>query len=70
MNMKPVSSSNLKSIGYDSANMVLYVQFLNGSTYKYLNVPKSRYDGLLNASSKGQYLHYYIKGAYTYRRVN
>lgn len=65
-----VSSSNLKSVGYDSGNDILEVEFLNGTIYQYKSVPSKIYDGLLNASSKGQYLNQYVKdGGYSYSRI-
>ena len=60
MHMIPVVSSNIKSIGYE--DNTLYVCFNSGSTYKYLNVPKSVYDALMSASSHGGYLAAHIKG--------
>lgn len=67
MNMIPVSSSNLASVGYE--NGTLYVRFLNGSLYAYSGVPESVYRGLLNADSHGHYLAVYVKGTYPYRRI-
>lgn len=64
-----VSSSNVESVGYDSANQTLYVHFLSGSLYIYKNVNQNEYEGLLNAPSVGAYLHRNIKGAYPYERI-
>ena len=67
----PVSSSNIQSVGYDAAVRVLEVEFLGGSVYQYSNVPPDRFSGLMNASSKGDYLNYYIKdGGYSYRQIH
>ena len=49
MNMIPVDSSNLSSVGYE--NGTLYVAFNSGGLYSYSGVPASVYSGLLNASS-------------------
>ena len=68
MRMIPVVSSNLAAVGYDSENQILTVQFHSG-LYEYMNVPESVFNGLLNASSKGQYHAAYIKNAYPYRRI-
>ena len=65
MHMIPVVSSNIKSIGYD-----FVCCFNSGSTYKYLNVPKSVYDALMSASSHGGYLAAHIKGVYTYQKIS
>ena len=65
-----VSSSNIKAVGYDPATQTLKIEFLNGGLYQYLNVPESIYQGLMSASSHGQYFDQYIKkGGYTYRKL-
>lgn len=70
MDRKYVSSSNIASIGYDSTNQILEVEFLNGSIYQYYDVPETLYDGLMSADSHGKYLNEYIKkGGYRYERV-
>ncbi|HDR6289455.1 TPA: KTSC domain-containing protein [Bacillus cereus] len=71
MNMVPVSSSNLASIGYDESSKTLYVSFRNGRMYKYSGVPHHIYSGLMSASSHGQYFdRYIVKGGYAYQRVS
>ncbi len=67
MNMLPVSSSNIESVGYE--NGTLYIRFHSGGLYSYQNVPVAVYQGLMSASSKGRYFHSNIKGAYVYRRI-
>lgn len=67
--MIQVSSSNVESIGYDEANQILYVSFLNGSTYIYKGVSQYEFDGLLNSPSVGSYLHRNIKNIYPYERI-
>jgi hypothetical protein len=65
-----VSSTNVASIGYEAETETLEVEFANGSIYQYSRVPQHRWDGLLNASSKGTYLNNHIrKGPYTCRRI-
>jgi len=63
MNRTPVSSSNLKSVGYDAANSTLEVEFLHGGIYQYSGVPAARYSGLMGAPSKGEYFDANIKKA-------
>lgn len=67
MNMIPVSSSNLSSVGYE--NGTLYVRFHNGSLYSYSGVPESIYHGLMSAPSHGSYLASHVKNVYPYRRI-
>lgn len=63
MNRTPVSSSNIRSIGYDVDARALEVEFLNGGLYRYSGVPQSVYAGLMSASSHGSYFDRYIKKA-------
>lgn len=67
MEMIAVKSSNVHSIGYE--NGTLYVRFLTGVLYEYYDVPADVYDEFLNASSKGRFVHYRLKGRYKYRLV-
>ncbi len=70
MNMVPVSSSNLKSVGYDAASSTLRIAFLNSGIYEYFGVPSSVHAGLMSANSHGSYFDTYIKkGPYRYRKV-
>lgn len=67
MNMIPVTSTDLASVGYE--NGTLYIRFNSGGLYSYSNVPFSIYNDLLNADSKGQFFHRYIKNSYNYQRI-
>lgn len=69
MNRTPVSSSNLKSVGYDQSPNTLEIEFHSGRIYQYYNVPKGIYQGLMAASSHGKYHHRRIKGNYRYSRI-
>jgi hypothetical protein len=66
--MTAVLSSNLAAIDYDWSG-TLTIAFHSGSVYEYYHVPPSEYDGLMNASSHGQYFHARIKNRYAYRRI-
>ena len=67
MNMIPVRSSDIASIGYEGTT--LHIRFHSGGLYAYHNVPPSVYAGLMNASSHGQYFHSHIKGRYGDTRI-
>ena len=70
MEMTPVSSSDIASVGYDYDSATLRVTFLKSGTYDYYSVPSEIYDGLMSASSKGKYLNLYVKkGGYAYAKV-
>lgn len=70
MEMTYVESSNLKSVGYDDTQQILYIEFKKSGTYQYFGVDKSVYEGLLFADSKGKYFDQMIKKAgYSYSKV-
>lgn len=69
MNRTPVSSSNLRSVGYDPGTNTLEIEFLNGGIYQYSGVPESVYRGLMAAESHGRYFHAHIKDVYPYRKI-
>jgi hypothetical protein len=67
--MQPVSSSNIAALGYDADNQMVYVQFLNNSTYVYKGVPEHEYENLRTAASVGSYLNRNFKNVYPYERA-
>jgi KTSC domain len=66
---KPVISSNLSSVGYDSETNTLEIEFSNFTIYQFFGVQESIYQELMNAISHGKYLHAHIKGIYRYRKI-
>lgn len=68
MEREPVSSSNVVSIGYEPASETLEVEF-NSGIYQYYNVPEPLYQQLMEAGSKGSFMHVNIKHAFPYARV-
>lgn len=66
----PVASSNLDSVRYRESTRTLDVRFGSGSVYRYESVPSEVVQRLLDAESKGQYFHRYIRKNYIYSRVN
>ena len=69
MNRQSVSSSNIRSIGYDSAQQLLEVEFNDGGLYQYHGVPQPVYQGLIGASSHGRYFHVYVREKYPTTRI-
>ena len=69
MDRKYVSSSNLRSVGYDAENRILEVEFLDLSVYQYYAVSAAVHHGLMYSASKGQYFDAFIKNIYRWRRV-
>ena len=62
-------SSNIARFGYDEANQVLFVEFMNGSVYQYFDVPNTVFEQMKTASSKGSFLAQGVKGTYRYARA-
>ncbi|MCD4686147.1 MAG: KTSC domain-containing protein [Anaerolineae bacterium] len=69
MRRQPVTSSNLVSVGYDTATRTLEIEFDGGRVYQYYGVPENVYLGLMSAGSHGRYFHYHIKGRYSDTKV-
>jgi hypothetical protein len=70
---KPVSSSQIRSIGHDPATSTLEVEFHAGGVYQYDNVTAAHHKALMDAPSIGSHFHRHIKTAvkeFPYRRVN
>ncbi|MCL1902587.1 MAG: KTSC domain-containing protein [Alphaproteobacteria bacterium] len=64
-----VVSSNIKSVGFDSASQILEIEFHSGGIYQYFNVPAEIYNGIMNAPSKGKFFHQFIRGNYEFIRI-
>ena len=69
MERTPVSSSDIRAIGYDNESQTLEVEFINGSVYQYAGVPPGEHDAIMNADSKGRYLHENVKRRYSYVKL-
>lgn len=67
--MKNLSSSQIKSIGYDIDLGDMYVEFHNGKVYKYVDVPEWTYNAFLKADSPGKFFHGEIKNQFDYENV-
>lgn len=65
-----VDSSNLLHVEYFEDKELLFVSFVNGSTYSYDNVPKHVVDELMSADSKGSYFYHNIRTSYNYTKIN
>ena len=64
-----VDSSNIEAISYDREANKLYVRFNTQRDYVYYDVEEDVFVGLLQAESKGRYLHQYIKERYQYTQL-
>ncbi len=70
MDRKYVDSSMISSIGYDTSQAVLEVEFKsNGQVWQYFDVPEYIWFEIDSASSIGKYFNANIRGAYAENRV-
>ena len=69
MEMINVDSSNVAAVGYDEGSETLQVEFNNGGTYQYFDVPAQLFESLRDAGSVGGFLAEHIKGSYRYSKV-
>ena len=69
VNMVPVISSNLSSVGYEESTRTLYIEFHHGGVYAYYDVPSTIYNDLMNADSKGHYHAVNIKNVFRYKKL-
>ncbi|MEK7508471.1 MAG: KTSC domain-containing protein [Patescibacteria group bacterium] len=63
-----VTSSNIRSIGYDRQSATLEVEFTSSDIYQYFDVPTHLYQQFLHASSYGQFLNDNIRYSYRYQK--
>ena len=55
----------MRSVGYDSAQQILEVEFTSGAVYHYLEVPAAVFEELMRSESKGRYFNQEIRDDYT-----
>jgi len=67
IDMTPVKSSNIASVGYKDGKM--QVQFKGGGLYSYNNVPESVFSDMKAAGSVGKYFHAKVKGVYPFTKI-
>jgi len=65
----PVKSKSVASVGYDSRERILEVEYHGGKIYDYLQVPPLIYEELMAAQSKGRFVTYVVKQLYGSRPI-
>jgi hypothetical protein len=65
MEHQSVTSSMIRSIGYNMESSTLEIDFLKGGLYNYADVPQGVYDALMGAESHGKYFLANIKNTYS-----
>lgn len=64
MERRNVSSSMIRSIGYDESISVLEIEFSSGAIWHYHDFPISRWYDFDASSSHGKFFHEFIKNNY------
>lgn len=68
--MRLVTSTSIKAVGYDNVYSRLVIEFINGDgLYCYEQVPPKAYVALCNADSMGRHYHTHIKSKFASRKI-
>jgi hypothetical protein len=67
---QPVVSSDVASIGYDSATQTLEIEFKATGVYRYFSVPADIYESLLATPSPGKFFLANIKGKFAWEKAS
>ena len=70
MHRQAVSSSNIRSVGYETTTQTLEIEFHGGRIYRYSGVAYEVYQSLMSAASIGSYFYAHIRDQYPYTRVS
>jgi hypothetical protein len=70
MQITPVESSTLATVGYNEGCELLQLEFRSRAVYQYFAVPAAVHSTLLAATSKGGYFNQAIRGRYGFVRVD
>jgi len=69
IDMKPVESSQIESVGYDADTQTLFIKFKGtGKAYSYAEVPQEVYDGSFSGSA-GKHFGAKVRGVYAYTKL-
>jgi len=69
MDRKNIESSMIRSIGYDSSNSTLEIEFNSGAVWQYFDFPESLWYEFKGAESQGKFFHREIKNQYSESQV-
>ena len=65
----PLTSSSIKSVGYDPATRALHVEFHSGRVYEHADVPSHLADEFQTATSVGRFYNALIRGKFPHTEV-
>lgn len=61
MTRTKVTSSHIRSVGYEPTSGTLHIEFNSGHVYEYKGVDEHYYQALMDSKSNGSAFHTYIK---------
>lgn len=64
-----VASSCIAAMAFSAEEGILQLEFRNGLTYEYFDVPAEIYTQLCSAESKGAFVTRFIRGHFSFRRL-
>ena len=67
--MVQCTSDMIAAFGYAEEEFILQIEFKNGDTWQYFDVPESIYTELSSSESVGKFFHEFIKNEYRGSRV-
>lgn len=67
--MPVVDSSAILSLNYKARSRTLYVTFVTGRRYSYVDIPPDVYRRFTEANSKGQFFNAHIRDRYDYEEI-
>ena len=70
MQRQLVSSTSLRSVGYDPENQELEIEFTSGKVYRYHHVSPEVYAELMQAESLGQFFNAQIRDNYPFEETS
>ena len=70
MQRLPVSSSNVRSVGYERKARILEVEFVAGQVYQYHGVPERVFREIVQGPSAGKLFNMHVRNRYPYSRVS
>jgi len=64
-----ITSSSIKSAGFDPKTGEMEVEFQTGRKYRYQNVPQGTYDSFVNAKSQGKFFGSEIRPLFKFEKA-
>jgi hypothetical protein len=69
MERTPVTSTDIRAVGYEAESQTLEIEFNTGAIYQYSGVSPGEYEGLMASDSKGKYFHANIRNSYSFSKL-